>query len=184
MFVPLYRLVLFFVVSACFVRAQNPADMPLRQVIELAQEMIGKGDFAGASPMLDELEVRFEDKKDPAVEKILQQFGFVRGIGYLQSFAKSGNKEFIVKSECLWFLRRNFLMTPKPLWLCKENGLSPIFTRMEKQPRVIETLLDTNQPYRKQILKRSELSICIMAKPNVIILSKTGQKESQHLENY
>ena len=68
MFVPLYRLVLFFVVSACFLRAQNPADMPLRQVIELAQEMIGKGDFAGASPMLDELEVRFEDEKDPAVE--------------------------------------------------------------------------------------------------------------------
>ena len=79
-------------------RSQNPADMPLRQIIELAQDMIGKGDFAGASPMLDELEVRFEDEKDPAVEKILQQFGFVRGIGYLQSFAKSGNKEFIVKA--------------------------------------------------------------------------------------
>ena len=81
-----------------FLRSQNPADMPLRQIIELAQDLIGKGDFAGASPMLDELEVRFEDEKDPAVEKILQQFGFVRGIGYLQSFAKSGNKEFIVKA--------------------------------------------------------------------------------------
>ena len=62
-------------------QGQNPADMPLRQVIELAQSMIGKGDFAGASPFLDELEVRFEDEKDPAVEKILQQCGFVRGIG-------------------------------------------------------------------------------------------------------
>ena len=42
-------------------QGQNPADMPLRQVIELAQNMIGKGDFAGASPFLDELEIRFED---------------------------------------------------------------------------------------------------------------------------
>ena len=60
-----------------FASGTESADMPLRQVIELAQSMIGKGDFAGASPFLDELEeVRFEDEKDPAVEKILQQFGF------------------------------------------------------------------------------------------------------------
>ena len=75
---PLTCLLLFFVMPLSS-WGQNPADMPLRQVIELAQNMIGKGDFAGASPFLDELEVRFEDEKDPAVEKILQQFGFVRG---------------------------------------------------------------------------------------------------------
>ena len=57
--------------------------------------MIAKGDFAGASPYLDELEVRFEDEKDPQVAKILQQFGFVRGIGYLQSYGKTGNKKFL-----------------------------------------------------------------------------------------
>ena len=44
---------------------QNPKDMPLRQVISQAQGMIAKGDFAGASPYLDELEVRFEDEKLP-----------------------------------------------------------------------------------------------------------------------
>ena len=40
---------------------QSPSDMPLRQVISEAQALIGQGDFAGASPLLDELEVRFED---------------------------------------------------------------------------------------------------------------------------
>ncbi|MEC7627855.1 MAG: hypothetical protein VX855_06720, partial [Verrucomicrobiota bacterium] len=43
--------------------AQNPGDMPLRQVIAQAQDLIGKGDFAGASPFLDELEIRFQDEK-------------------------------------------------------------------------------------------------------------------------
>ena len=159
MFVPLYRLVLFFVVSACFLRAQNPADMPLRQVIELAQEMIGKGDFAGASPMLDELEVRFEDEKDPAVEKILQQFGFVRGIGYLQSFAKSGNKEFIVKAASAFgFFAEKFPNDPKAVMaMQKRTDCLRSLQEWKEAARVIETLLDTNQPYRKQILKRSEL---------------------------
>ena len=41
--------------------------MPLRQVITEAQALIGQGDFAGASPLLDELEGRFENEKDPEV---------------------------------------------------------------------------------------------------------------------
>ena len=77
---------------------QNPSDMPLRQVITEAQTKIGQGDFAGASPLLDELELRFEDEEDPEVEKILQQFGFVRGVGYLQSFAQTGNQDFLGKA--------------------------------------------------------------------------------------
>ncbi|MBT5380986.1 MAG: hypothetical protein HOL08_18200, partial [Opitutae bacterium] len=72
--------------------------MPLRQVISSAQSKIGEGDFAGAAPYLDELEVRFEDEKDPEVAKILQQFGFVRGIGYLQSFAKTSDQGFLGKA--------------------------------------------------------------------------------------
>jgi hypothetical protein len=35
-------LVAFFL-SGSFLRSQNPADMPLRQIIELAQDLIGKG---------------------------------------------------------------------------------------------------------------------------------------------
>ena len=84
--------------SVNFSFALNPADMPLRQVISEAQAMIANNDFAGASPYLDELELRFEDEKDPAVAKILQQFGFVRGIGNLQSFGKTGNKNFLEKA--------------------------------------------------------------------------------------
>ena len=103
-------------------QGQNPADMPLRQVIELAQNMIGKGDFAGASPFLDELEIRFEDEKDPAVEKILQQFGFVRGIGYLQSFAKTGDMTLLLGlPRRLHFLLKSFQMTPKQSWRCKKG---------------------------------------------------------------
>lgn len=140
-------------------RGQNPADMPLRQVIELAQDMIGKGDFAGASPMLDELEVRFEDEKDPAVEKILQQFGFVRGVGYLQSFAKSGNKEFIVKAASAFgFFAEKFPDDPKAVMaMQKRTDCLRSLQEWREAARVIEVLLDPNQPYRKQILKRSEL---------------------------
>ena len=121
--------------------------------------MIGKGDFAGASPMLDELEVRFEDEKDPAVEKILQQFGFVRGIGYLQSFAKSGNKEFIVKAASAFgFFAEKFPNDPKAVMaMQKRTDCLRSLQEWREAARVIETLLDTNQPYRKQILKRSEL---------------------------
>ena len=55
------------------------------------------------------LEVRFEDEEDPEVEKILQQFGFVRGVGYLQSFAKTGNQDFLGKaSDAFGFFAEKF----------------------------------------------------------------------------
>ncbi|OUU26675.1 MAG: hypothetical protein CBC04_04690 [Verrucomicrobia bacterium TMED44] len=86
--------------------------------------MIGKGDFAGASPFLDELEVRFEDEKDPAVEKILQQFGFVRGVGYLQSFAKTGNKEFISKgAKAFGFFAEKFPNDPKAVMAMQKEPI-------------------------------------------------------------
>ena len=155
---PLTCLLLFFVMSLSS-WGQNPADMPLRQVIELAQNMIGKGDFAGASPFLDELEVRFEDEKDPAVEKILQQFGFVRGVGYLQSFAKTGNKEFISKgAKAFGFFAEKFPNDPKAVMaMQKRTDCLRSLQDWKEAARVIEVLLDPQQPYRKQILKRSEL---------------------------
>ena len=52
----------------------------------------------GHPPYLDELQIRFEDDKNPEVEKILQQFGFVRGIGYLQSFAQEGDKDYLARA--------------------------------------------------------------------------------------
>ena len=93
------RLLLVIVFLQAFrIFGQTPDNMPLRQVISEAQKLIGEGDFAGASPFLDELEIRFQDEKDPEVEKILQQFGFVRGVGYLQSFAKNGHQDFLAKA--------------------------------------------------------------------------------------
>ena len=133
--------------------------MPLRQVISEAQALIGKGDFAGASPLLDELEVRFEDEEDPEVEKILQQFGFVRGVGYLQSFAKTGNQDFLGKaSSAFGFFAEKFPNDPKAVMaLQKRTDCLRALHEWKDAARVIELLLDPSKPYKKQILKRSEL---------------------------
>jgi len=157
-----WRSCVLTIVFTAFVNSlysQSPADMPLRQVISEAQAMIGQGDFAGASPLLDELEVRFEDEKDPQVEKILQQFGFVRGIGYLQSFAKTGNKEFLGKaSSAFGFFAEKFPNDSKAVMaLQKRTDCLRALHEWNEAARVIETLLDPSKPYRKQILKRSEL---------------------------
>jgi tetratricopeptide (TPR) repeat protein len=139
--------------------ALNPADMPLRQVISEAQAMIANNDFAGASPYLDELELRFEDEKDPAVAKILQQFGFVRGIGYLQSFGKTGNKNFLEKAaKAFGFFAEKFPEDSKAVMaLQRRTDCLRALHQWEKAAVVIETLLDPAKPYKKQILKRSEL---------------------------
>ena len=109
------RLLLVIVFLQAFrIFGQTPDNMPLRQVISEAQKLIGEGDFAGASPFLDELEIRFQDEKDPEVEKILQQFGFVRGVGYLQSFAKNGDQDFLAKAaKAFGFFAEQFPNDPK-----------------------------------------------------------------------
>jgi hypothetical protein len=130
--------------------------------------------------LLDELEVRFEDEEDPEVEKILQQFGFVRGVGYLQSFAKQEIRIFSVKHLVhLVFLQKSSQMIPKALWPCrKERIVLRALHDWKEAARVIELLLDQTKPYRKQILKRSELMNCILVGLNVITLSRTGLKEN------
>ena len=159
-----YSVPLLFIITATALLSvnafcQSPADMPLRQVISEAQSMIGQGDFAGASPLLDELEVRFEDEQDPEVEKILQQFGFVRGVGYLQSFAKTGNQDFLGKaSGAFGFFAEKFPDDSKAVMaLQKRTDCLRALHDWKEAARVIETLLDSTKPYRKQILKRSEL---------------------------
>jgi hypothetical protein len=145
--------------SVNFSFALNPSDMPLRQVISEAQAMIANNDFAGASPYLDELELRFEDEKDPAVAKILQQFGFVRGIGYLQSFGKTGNKRFLEKAASAFgFFAKKFPEDSKAVMaLQRRTDCLRALHQWEEAAVVIETLLDPAKPYKKQILKRSEL---------------------------
>ena len=152
-----YFLPLIFFIES--VSAQNPGEMPLRQVISQAQDLIGQGDFAGASPYLDELEIRFQDEKDPQVEKILQQFGFVRGVGYLQSFAKEGDQDYLVRAaKAFGFFAEQFPTDPKAVMaMQKRTDCLRALHEWKEAARVIETLLDKDQPYRKQILKRSEL---------------------------
>ena len=139
--------------------AQKTEDMPLRQVISSAQSKIGEGDFAGAAPYLDELEARFEGEKDPAIAKILQQFGFVRGVGYLQSFAKTGKQAFLGRAASAFaFFAEKFPDDPKAvLAMQKRTMCLRALNEFKEAAKVIEILLDPKKPYRKQILKRSEL---------------------------
>ena len=156
---PFLICILVWISSYSLSLGQSPADMPLRQVITEAQALIGQGDFAGASPLLDELEGRFENEKDPEVEKILQQFGFVRGVGYLQSFAKTGNKDFLEKaSGAFGFFADKFPNDSKAVMaLQKRTDCLRALHDWKEAAIVIELLLDPSKPYRKQIVKRSEL---------------------------
>ena len=110
-------------------------------------------------PFLDELEIRFQDEKDTQVEKILQQFGFVRGIGYLQSFAKEGDQDYLGRAaKAFGFFAEQFPTDPKAVMaMQKRTDCLRALHEWKEAARVIETLFDKNQPYRKQILKRSEL---------------------------
>ncbi|MBC8348518.1 MAG: hypothetical protein H8E24_07825 [Verrucomicrobia bacterium] len=170
---PTSRLFAFSLASTCFWTlsifglillptgglAQSAEDMPLRQVISSAQSKIGEGDFAGAAPYLDELEVRFEDEEDPEIAKILQQFGFVRGVGYLQSFAKTGDQGFLGKAAAAFgFFAEKFPNDPKAVMAMQKRTMClRALNEFKEAAKVIEILLDPKKPYRKQILKRSEL---------------------------
>jgi len=138
---------------------QNPADMPMRQVMSEAQELIGAGDYATAAPYLDQLEIRFAGEGNPEVEKILEQFGFVRGVGYLQNFGKTGDMANMQKAADAFakFVEKY----PE-----NENAVSAMQQRTtclralqkwDEAADVIEELLDENKPFKKKILKRSEL---------------------------
>ena len=153
---PFFFLVLFFL-QAHLLFAQNPAEMPLRQVISEAQELIVNSDFAQASPYLDELEIRFEDEKDPKIERMLQEFGFVRGVGYLQSYAESGNQEFLGKAASAFgAFAEKFPSDPRSvLAMQKRTDCLRALQEWMESAKVIETLL--KEPFRSKIVKRSEL---------------------------
>ncbi len=158
MYMPLIRF-LFILAFAGSLFGQNPADMPMRQVMSEAQELIGAGDYASAAPYLDQLEIRFAGEGNPEVEKILEQFGFVRGVGYLQNFGKTGDMAYMQKAADAFgkFAEK---------YPQNENAVNAMQQRttclraLQNWPEaaaVIETLLDENQPYKKKIVKRSEL---------------------------
>ena len=159
MFKPLAYLHSFIYITVISVLAQNPADMPMRQVMSEAQELIGAGDYATAAPYLDQLEIRFAGEGNPEVEKILEQFGYVRGVGYLQNFGKTGDMANMQKAADAFakFVEKY----PE-----NENAVSAMQQRTtclralqkwDEAAEVIEELLDEDKPFKKKILKRSEL---------------------------
>ena len=159
MFKHLLPCILFLTLLNQHFYGQNPADMPMRQVMSEAQELIGAGDYASAAPYLDQLEIRFAGEGNPEVEKILEQFGFVRGVGYLQNFGKTGDMANMQKAADAFakFVEKY----PE-----NENAVSAMQQRTtclralqkwDEAADVIEELLDENKPFKKKILKRSEL---------------------------
>lgn len=138
---------------------QNPADMPLRQVIAEAQNHIAAGDLSGSLPYLNELEVRFETEEDPKVVEILQQFGFVRGIGYLQRFGDTGNQENLgLAAKAFAFFAEQFPEDDKAV-IAKQKEADCRRALHEFLPaaKVYEELLDSTKPFFKKIKKRSDL---------------------------
>ena len=177
------RFIFLIVCSRFLLMAQNPSRYALRQVIELAQEMIGKGDFAGASPMLDELKFALRMRKIQRLRKFFNNLVLFEGL-VIYKVCKSGKKNLLLRQRVpLVSLRRKFPNDPKANGHAKENGLSSIsYKNGKKQLSVIETLLDTNQPYRKQILKRSDLLNLYYGKAQCYhIEQRLGKKENQHL---
>jgi tetratricopeptide (TPR) repeat protein len=159
MFKHLFPCIFFLALFNQHFYGQNPADMPMRQVMSEAQELIGAGDYATAAPYLDQLEIRFAGEGNPEVEKILEQFGFVRGVGYLQNFGKTGDMANMQKAADAFakFVEKY----PE-----NENAVSAMQQRTtclralqkwDEAADVIEELLDENKPFKKKILKRSEL---------------------------
>ncbi len=160
-FIICIRSILFF---PLFIFGQNPADMPMRQVMSEAQQLIGAGDYATAAPYLDQLEIRFSGEGNPEVEKILEQFGYVRGVGYLQNFGKTGDIANMQKAADAFakFVEKypeneNAVSAMQQRTTCLRALAGKDPSKWDEAAEVIETLLDENKPFKKKILKRAEL---------------------------
>ena len=138
---------------------QNPAEMPMRQVMSEAQELIGAGDYATAAPYLDQLEIRFAGEGNPEVEKILEQFGFVRGVGYVQNFGKTGDMSNMQKAADAFakFVEKYPENANAVSAMQQRTTCLRALQKWDEAADVIEELLDEDKPFKKKILKRSEL---------------------------
>jgi tetratricopeptide (TPR) repeat protein len=159
MFKHLLPSILFLVLFNQHFYAQNPAEMPMRQVMSEAQELIGAGDYATAAPYLDQLEIRFAGDGNPEVEKILEQFGFVRGVGYLQNFGKTGDMANMQKAADAFakFVEKYPDNETAVSAMQQRTTCLRALQKWDEAADVIEELLDENKPFKKKILKRSEL---------------------------
>ena len=159
MFKQLLSCILFLALFNQYSYGQNPADMPMRQVMSEAQELIGAGDYATAAPYLDQLEIRFAGEGNPEVEKILEQFGFVRGVGYLQNFGKTGDLANMQKAADAFakFVDKYPENENAVAAMQQRTTCLRALQKWDEAADVIEELLDEDKPFKEKILKRSEL---------------------------
>jgi tetratricopeptide (TPR) repeat protein len=159
MFKQLVSSILPLLILAQNIYGQNPAEMPMRQVMSEAQELIGAGDYATAAPYLDQLEIRFAGEGNPEVEKILEQFGFVRGVGYIQNFGKTGDMSNMQKAADAFakFVEKYPENANAVSAMQQRTTCLRALQKWDEAAEVIEELLDEDKPFKKKILKRSEL---------------------------
>lgn len=159
MFKQLVSSILPLLILAQNIYGQNPAEMPMRQVMSEAQELIGAGDYATAAPYLDQLEIRFAGEGNPEVEKILEQFGFVRGVGYVQNFGKTGDMSNMQKAADAFakFVEKYPENANAVSAMQQRTTCLRALQKWDEAAEVIEELLDEDKPFKKKILKRSEL---------------------------
>ena len=132
------------------------------------------------------------DEGNPEIAKILEQFGFVRGVGYVQNFAKTGEMSNMQKAaDAFGSFAEKYpenenavsAMQQRTTCLRALAGTDP--SKWLEAAAVIETLLDEKQPFKKKIVKRSEVDESILWQSSRAITSlKTGLKESVPLPTY
>ncbi len=144
-----------------FAWGEDPSKMPSRQIQAEVEKLIEDGDFSAAAPYIDELEIRLKDEKGVDINAFLRQVGFVRPVGYLQSYAETGEKEFLTKAaDAFGSFAEKFPDHEKAvLALQKRTDCLRSDEQWSEAAKVIEKLLDPSQPFRKKVEegKRSEL---------------------------
>ena len=134
-------------------------NMPLRFITAQTEKLIAAGKFAEVAPFLDELEVRFEDNKDPKIKEALQKFGFIRGVAFLQAFAKSNDKQDLRKAaKAFGFFAEKFPDDPQALEaLEKRTVCLRALNDFWAAAIDIEKLLDPNGKFFAKIKKASRI---------------------------
>ncbi|MFP6854635.1 MAG: hypothetical protein VB980_02540, partial [Opitutales bacterium] len=144
-----------------FLHGQAPAleDMPLRFIVEQTETKIAEGKFGEVAPFLDELEARFSDTKDAKIKAVLQKFGFIRGIAFLQAYAKSNNKKDLEKSaDAFGDFAEKFPEDPKAVIALEKRTVCLRALGLFLDAAVdIEKLLNENGPYFEKLKKPSRI---------------------------
>tara|TARA_B100000959_G_scaffold133372_1_gene139868 strand:+ start:5832 stop:7733 length:1902 start_codon:yes stop_codon:yes gene_type:complete len=162
-FFPFPRMARLFVASLVFMgvcaHAQKLQDMPLRFIVEQTEIFIAEGKFAEVAPFLDELENRFSDTKDDKIKAILQKFGFIRGVAFLQAFAKSNDKADLNKAaNAFGDFAEKFPEDPKAIVALEKRTVCLRALHLFLEAAVdIEKILDEKGPYFKQVKKHSQI---------------------------